>query len=115
MKKIIRFSNNAIANSDVKCLKLAKEIVQELQEDKNLEIEFSYSNQIFLDCIRAEILKVNYRLNNKIKWLVEDIEVHFDRHLRSDDIWKLLPNISEQCQEVILDGAEYIKAINDEL
>lgn len=115
MKKIIRFSNNAAANSDVKYLKLAKQIVQELQQDKNLDIEFSYSNEIFLECLRAELLLVDYRLNNKIQWFVEDIEVHFDNHLRSNDIWKLLPNISEQCLCIICDGAEYIKAINDEL
>lgn len=112
MKKVIRYSNNAKAYSDVMCLQLAKAIVKELQEDKNLDMEFSYSNQVFLDCIRAEILKVDYRLNNKVKWLVENTEVHFSKLLRSSDIWDFLPNISEQCIETILGGKEYVEDSN---
>lgn len=112
MKKVIRFSDNATAYSDVMCLQLAKAIVKELQEDKNLDIEFSYSNQVFLDCIRAELLKVDYRLNTKIEWYVEDIEVHFNKYLKSNDVWKLLPNIDEQCIEDILNSKEYVKAID---
>lgn len=112
MKKIIRFSNNANAYSDIKYLELAKTITQELVENKNLEVEFSYSNQVFLDCMRAEILKVDYRLNNKIKWLVEDIEVHFTKHLRSNDIWKYLPNISEDALIIILDSKELVEKID---
>lgn len=96
MKKVIRFSNSATAYSDVMCLQLAKAIVKELQEDKDLDIEFSFSNELFLNCVRAEIYKTDKKLVNKVKWLVEDVEVHFDNNLRSNDVWDYLPCIFDK-------------------
>lgn len=112
MKKVIRFSNTAKAYSDVMCSELATTIVLQLKHNQNLDVEFSYSNEVFLDCIRAELLKVDYRLNNKIKWMVENIEVYFDDDLRSFDIWQYLPSISENCQCIILDGKNYVTDSN---
>ena len=71
MKKIIRYTANALGRNDELCRQLGLSIVYNLQHDVELDKEFRYSNQVFLDCIRAALLETDYRLNNKIQKYIE--------------------------------------------
>ena len=93
---IIRYTNTAKGLSDLECLQLAKDVIEELKQDNSTIEEINYSNEVFLHCLRAYLLHSDISLLHKIKWYVEDVEVHFDKNLRSSDVWKYLPEIYEK-------------------
>ena len=77
--KII-LDENGSALSDVSALVLAKKVAKE-------HLDAHVSNFVFIDCLRAELLKIEVSNRPVIEWVFYGRPVEFNADMRSNDAW----------------------------